>query len=44
MLMLPYSKIIKPFVAGMALQKIVLIKNGVDAESYLGPPQSTFID
>ena len=28
---------------GIVLQKIVLTKEGVDSESYLGPPQSTYL-
>ena len=28
---------------GLVLQKIVLTKEGVDSESYLGPPQSTYL-
>ena len=29
---------------GLVLQKIILKKNGVDSESYLGPPQSKYIE
>jgi len=29
---------------GLVLQKIVMMKDGVDPESYLGPPQSRFVE